>query len=162
VVLACQGMIKGDIIIPNVPRPAVEFKGSLSNDVTALPAHGIVSSVLFAKDDAKEMGAGQFCFVGLGGRDGIKPGDRLTVFRSHPPFDSRDMAVAEMGEADTSYPPMNNWSYHAKLDSLLRNRKLPPRIMGDIIVVDVKDGVSLGKIVNSLSEIHIGDFVVKR
>jgi hypothetical protein len=162
VLLSCHGMIKGDVVIPNVPRTAIEFKGTPSNELTALPGHGLVGSILFAKEDAKEMGSGQFCFVGLGGRDGIKTGDRLTVFRTHPPFDSKDMAVAEMGGSDTTYPRMNSWGYRHQMESLLRSRKLPPRIMGDIIVVDVKDGISMGKITNSLSEIHIGDFVVKR
>jgi hypothetical protein len=162
VLLSCQEMIKGDVVIPNAPRPAVEFKASLSNDLTVLTGQGLVGSVLFAKDDMKAMAAGQFCFVGLGGHDGIKTGDRLTVFRSHPPFDPKDMAVSEMGGADTTYPRMSNWAYRRQLDSILHSRKLPPRILGDIIIVDVKDGVSMGKIVNSLSEIQVGDFVVKR
>jgi len=162
VLLSCQAMIKGDVVVPDTPKAAMEYKGNISNDLTVLPGQGVVGSVLFGKDDAKEMGAGQFCFVGLGGRDGIKTGDRLTVFRSHPPFDAKDMAVAEMGGSDTTYPRMNNWAYHLQIDTLLRNRKLPPRIMGDIVIVDVKEGVSTGKIINSLSEIHVGDFVVKR
>jgi hypothetical protein len=162
VLLSCREMIKGDVVIPDAPRPAIEFKVAMSNDLTVLQGHGLVGSILFSREDMKEMAAGQFCFIGLGGRDGIKTGDRLTVFRSQPPFDSKDMAVSEMGGADTTYPRVSNWSYHSQLDKLLQNRKLPPRIMGDIIVVDVKEGVSMGKIVNSLSEIHVGDFVVKR
>jgi hypothetical protein len=162
VILACQGLIKGDVVIPDAPRAAVEFKASPSNDLTVLPEHGLVGSILFAKDDAKEMSAGAFCFVGLGGRDGLKIGDRLTIFRAQPPFDPKDMAITEMGGADTTYPRMSNWAYHLQLDLLLRDRKLPPKILGDVVIVDAKEGVSLGKIVNSMSEIHIGDFVVKR
>jgi hypothetical protein len=162
VLLSCQGMIKGDVVIPNAPRPAVEFKVDMSSDLTVLQGHGPVGSILFEKEDSRVMAAGQFCFVSLGGRDGIKTGDRLTVFRSQPPFDSKDMAVSEMGGADATYPRVSDWSYRRQLDKLLQNRKLPPIIMGDIIVVDVKEGASMGKIVNSLSEIHVGDFVVKR
>jgi hypothetical protein len=162
VVLACHGLIKGDVVISDAPKPAVEFKASPSNDLTVLPDNGLVGSILFAKDDAREMSAGEYCFVGLGGRDGFKTGDRLTIFRVQPPFDSKDMAITEMGGSDTAYPRMNNWAYHYELDWLLRNRKLPPKILGDVVIVDVKEGVSLVKIVNSLSEIHIGDFVVKR
>jgi hypothetical protein len=45
---------------------------------------------------------------------------------------------------------------------LLHERKLPPQILGDIVVVETGDRTSTGKIVNSLSEIHVGDLIVKK
>ena len=39
---------------------------------------------------------------------------------------------------------------------------LPPQILGDIVVVETGESTSTGKIVNSLSEIHIGDLVIKK
>jgi hypothetical protein len=158
--LSCQGMIKGDVVIPDVPRSSVQFSGSLSSDLTVLPGHELVGSILFGKDDAKELSAGNFCFLDLGGRDGIKVGDRLTIFRPYPAFDSKDMALAEMG-GHATYSGMNR-VYRTQVDAVLQKRKLPPQILGDVIVVDVKEGVSVGKVINSLSEIHVGDLVVKR
>ena len=154
-------MVKGDVVIPYVERPPVEFGGSMSNDVTVLSGRGVVSSILFAKEDDKELAAGKFCFLGLGGRDGVKLGDRFTIFRSYPKFNARDLANIEMG-GQTTYHRMNDWAYRFELTTLLHKRKLPPQILGDVVVVDVKDGVSIGKIVNSLSEIHVGDLIVKR
>jgi hypothetical protein len=57
---------------------------------------------------------------------------------------------------------MGGLSYQYKVKGLLHGRTLPPQVLGDIIVVDAGDRVSAGKLVNSLSEVNPGDFVVKR
>ncbi len=67
VILSCQGILKGDLVIPNLPKPVIEFSGSMSNALTSIP-RGLSSSILFAKDDMRELSAGQFCFIQLGTR----------------------------------------------------------------------------------------------
>jgi hypothetical protein len=57
---------------------------------------------------------------------------------------------------------MSTWAYRFNLRMLLHERKLPPQILGDIVVVETGDKTSTGKVVNSLSEIHIGDLIVKK
>jgi hypothetical protein len=158
---SCHGMAKGDLVVPYIERSTVEFNGTMSSEVTMLSEKGLVGSILFAKDDDQQLAAGKFCFLDLGKRDGIKPGDRFTVFRTQPGFNSMDLANIEMG-GNTSYHRMTGWEYRHELSSVLRQRKLPPRILGDVIAVDVKEGVTIGKVVNSLSEIHLGDLIVKR
>lgn len=159
--ISCNGILKGDLVIPYTPKPAVEFSGALSNGLTLLPDHGLVSSILLGKEDAKELSSGNICFLGLGGRDGIKPGDRFTVFRSSQEFNARDLDTWGKG-TDRSYAPLQNTAYRFKLRSLLKDRKVSPLILGDIVVVETGESTSTGKVVNSLSEIHIGDFIVKR
>jgi len=159
--ISCGGILKGDLVIPFAPKPAVEFSGDLSNSLTLLPDHGLVTSILLGKDDVKELGSGTICFLGVGGRDGIKPGDRFTVFRTSPEFNSRDLDTWGKG-TNRSYAPMRGIAYRFKLRSLLRERKISPQILGDIVVVETGESISTGKVVNSLSEIHIGDLVVKK
>jgi hypothetical protein len=154
-------MLKGDQVIPESQRPTVEFTDGLSNALTAIPQNGLVGSILMGKEDKRELGAGQFCFIDLGGRDSVKAGDRLTVFRPQPSYNSRDMATAGTG-ANLSYSSARDYEYQHRLNRLLRRRTLPPQILGDIIVVEAGDRVSAGKIINSLMEIHPGDLVVKR
>jgi hypothetical protein len=144
VVLSCQGFKKGDLVLPSASKPMLSFNGELSNRLTQLPENGMVSSILFAKDDIQNIAAGQFCFLGRGWRDGVKPGDRFTAFRSYPPFDSKEMSKGTVAS------------------SMLGKRKLPPMILGDIVIVDAGDKTSVGKVINSLSEMYPGDFVIKR
>jgi hypothetical protein len=161
VLLSCQEMLKGDLVIPAMAKPEVEFSGSMSNALTPVSRNGLVSTIVLGKNDAQELGAGHFCFIGLGGREGVKVGDRFTVFRPNPAFNARDLEVSGSG-AGSTYSPERGWNYRNRVKGLLGNRKLPPRVLGDIIIVETGDGASTGKIVNSLSEIHLGDFVVKR
>jgi hypothetical protein len=160
VVMSCEGMLKGDLIISNSPKPIVEFNGTPSNPFTALP-HGLSSSILFAKNDARNLAAGQFCFIQAGKRDGVKPGDRFIVFRPYPPFNQQDMANAETA-ADSTYSSIGSSFSGYRMDSILRERTIPPKILGDIVIVEVGEAISTGKIVNSMSEINPGDLVVRR
>jgi hypothetical protein len=144
VVLSCQAFKKGDLVFPGVSKPMLSFNGELSNKLTQLPENGMVSTILFGKEDIRNISAGQFCFIGRGWRDGVKPGDRFTVFRANPPFNPHEI--------------------HKKTESssLLEKRKLPPVILGDIVIVDAGDKISAGKVIKSMSEMHPGDSVVKR
>jgi hypothetical protein len=159
--MACNGVLKGDLVVPFAPKPKVEFNGSMSTDLTPLPDHGLVSSILLGREDAREMGTGNFCFLGLGSRDGVKPGDRFIVFRTQPKFNPRDMDASGTSRA-RSYESVANYTYRIDLSRLLQNRKLAPKILGDIVVVEAGESISTGKIVNSNAEIHIGDLIVKK
>ncbi len=160
VLLSCEGMLKGDLIVPNKPKPAVEFKGSLSNLLTPIKP-GLSGSILMEKDDARELAAGQFCFIRLGKRDGVKPGDQFIVVRPYPEFDPKDMDVGRSIAGSTDSSMGDGLSQH-KLNSILYRRTLPPKVLGDIVIVEVGEGVSAGKIINSLSEIAPGDLVVRK
>jgi hypothetical protein len=161
VLLSCQAMLKGDQVISDTQRSSVEFSDSPSDALTAIPQNGLIGAILFGKDDSRELGDGQFCFIDLGARNGVKAGDRLTVFRPYPSFNSRDMTTAVKG-TDSSYSSARTYAYRYEVNRLLRERTLPPQILGDIVIVEAGDSVSAGKIINSLLEIHPGDLVVRR
>jgi hypothetical protein len=143
-VISCQSFRKGDLVFPGTSKPMLSFNGELSNKLTQLPENGMVSSILFGKEGIRNIAAGQFCFIGRGWRDGVKPGDRFTVFRAYPPFNSSEIQKGIVAS------------------SMLSKRKLPPMILGDIVIVDAGDKVSAGKVVSSLVEMHPGDSVIKR
>jgi hypothetical protein len=158
---ACQGMmVKGDLVVPNASKPTVEFAGNKSTPLTPVQG-GLPSTILFAKDDVQELAAGNICFIPLGRRDGVKPGDRFVVFRPHPNYDPKDMSVLGTA-ANSTYKPVRNGMYRYRQDSMLRGRTLVPKVLGDIVIVETGEGFSSGKIVNSISEIHLGDKIVKK
>jgi hypothetical protein len=161
VMMSCtELMVKGDLVVPSTSRPVVDFAGNKSNALTSVQG-GLTSSILFAKDDAKEMAAGTFCFIPLGRRDGVKLGDRFVVFRQQPDYNPQDMNV--LGTSiDSTYSPVRTGMYRYRQDAALRGRSLPPKVLGDIVIVEAGEGFSTGMIINSLSEIHPGDSVVKK
>ena len=160
VLLSCEGMLKGDLIVPNTPKPIIEFSGTRSNLLTPIP-RGLSSTILMAKDDARMLAAGQFCFIQLGKRDGVKPGDQFIVLRPYPAFNPMDMVVGG-SVAGSTYSQMRNGFNLYRMDAVLNGRTLPPKILGDIVIVEVGEGISTGKIINSMSEMAPGDLVVKK
>jgi hypothetical protein len=138
----------------------VEYNGSLSTPLT--PARGgLTSSILFGRHDVRELGSGEFCYIQLGKRDGIQPGDHFVVYRPNPSFNQRDMSVGGSG-ADTTYAPIRHSIFPDEMDSKLKKRTIPSKVLGDIVIVETGERISTGRIVNSLTEIHPGDLVVKR
>ncbi len=161
VLISCCGLLKGDLAIPIPPRPVVEFTGELSDSLTPFPQGGLVSSILLGKNDTQELAAGNFCFIGVGQNDGVKIGDRFTVYRPQSRYNPGDMRVNDTG-VNASYSGVYNWQYRSMLNGKLRRRNLPHSVLGDIVIVDVGSSTATGKIINSLYEIHLGDIVVKR
>ena len=161
VMLSCQAMAKGDVVVPDTPRQAVSIPDNFSNERTQIPRDGLVGSIVLGMNDLRELASGHYCFIGLGQRDGVRVGDQFTVFRPYPNFNTRDMSVLG-GGANKSYASARDYSYRFELNSLLRKRILPTQILGDIVVIETGNGVSTGKIVNSLFEMHPGDLVIKK
>jgi len=157
---SCRWMLKGDLVIPLQDRPSPSFSGDLATRLTP-PAEGLASSIILAEHDGRELASGNFCFIGVGARDGVKPGDRFTIYRMPPSFNSTDLLMYG-GEGGLSYQKMIGTAYRKTLEHSLSNRKLPPRAVGDLVVLAVEDTTAAAKIINSLSEIHPGDMVVRR
>ena len=161
IIRSCCEIIKGDLVVSRKARPAVESQGELSNDLTLVPSDGIIGSILLGKNNLQALSAGQICFINLGSRDGIKTGDRFTVFRAYPSFDKKEEGVADVLNTGRSYLDTSQTD-RKNIDSMLSKRKLPSKILGDVVVVDAGESISTAKIINSLSEILPGDSVVKR
>jgi hypothetical protein len=161
VLRSCDVILKGDILLPVPGKAGSNYTGPLSNRTTPFPEDGLASSILVGKDDAREMAAGQFCFIGVGNRDGVKLGDHFTIYRPQPGFDPKDLVVNK-SHSMTSYEPAQSARYHGDIIEILSERKLPPRVLGDIVVVDLGETTAAAKIVSSRMEIHPGDLVVRR
>jgi hypothetical protein len=161
VVQSCAVILKGDLLIPVRAKPTVKFDGKLSDHLTPYNPQGLQSTIVIGKNGIQEMAAGDFCFVPLGSRDGVKPGDRFTIFRPQPPFDAKHLEV-DGSMAGLSYERVRGGRYRQVLIDTLSRRSIPPRVLGDLVVIDVFDTASAAKIVNSLSEVHVGDVVVRR
>jgi len=158
---SCYAMTKGDLVVPRTEKPAVEFQGELSNAMTPLPPDGLNGTILLGKGDSKELADRQICFINLGWRDGVKTGDRFIAFRDFPSFNRNELGEAGITDAG-SHSLVKKQNNRSRLGSMLSTRTLPEMILGDIVVVDVGEKVSAGKIINSLSIINPGDFVVKK
>ena len=160
VLMSCQPIIKGDFLVPFEPKPPVDFSGQLSNHLTPL-VDGLSSHIILAEDDLREMSSGDICYIAAGSRDGVKAGDRFTIYRHQPPFDPLDLLVAGK-QGNASYRKILGNAHSGMITEKLGARSLPPKVVGDIVVWEVGETTATARIVNSLSEIHLGDLVIRR
>jgi len=158
---SCHVILKGDILLPLRPRTAVRFEGQPSNSLTPFTDQNLMSTIVLGKEGIKEMGEGHFCFIGIGSRDGVKVGDRFTIYRPQPPFHTSVFDV-QGSKAGLDYEKVTTGHYRLMLVEIMKHRKVPPRVLGDLLIVDVSDTTAGARIISSLAEIHPGDLVVRR
>jgi len=161
VVYACNVILKGDLLVPATARQEVRYDGKPSDSLTPFSDQGLASAIVLGKDGVQEMGAGNFCFIAVGSRDGVQRGDRFTIYRPQPPFDPKDLET-DGSMQGLSYSKVSTGEYRRRLMQALRQRTVPPRVLGDIVVLETQETTAVAKIVNSLAEVHTGDVVVRR
>jgi hypothetical protein len=159
VTTACHPVARGDLIVPLKPISSVSYKGKLADRATPFEA-GPTSTILLGQDDMHILGTGHHCFIGLGSAAGVKPGDHFTVYRPQPPFDAFYITAPRSSYA--AYGAVEGGDYNSRIAQLIQERKLPPRALGDAVVVEAGSQMSTVKIINALYEIRPGDIVVKR
>lgn len=103
-------------------------------------SHDLTGHVVAASIDVlTQIGEQRVVFVDRGARDGVAVGNVFRVVRSGDPF------------AETI--PLNGMA-------VPNDPALPREPIGDLLVIDVKDGVSSALVTRSVTEILIGDSVV--
>ncbi len=161
VMTSCRTIMKGDLVIPMEQRASVPTKVEPTDRLATAPEEALASVVVLGLDDRRELGAGDVCFIGVGARDGVRPGDRFAVYRSQPPFNARDLTLAGSGKART-YKKVLSGLYKLDVTNTLKKRTLPDRMMGDLVILRASETTAVAKVVNSRAEVHIGDKVVRR
>jgi hypothetical protein len=159
--MSCRVMYKGDLLIPMANRQPVRFNKPLSTATTPIPEEGLAATIIFGKEDLREMAAGHFCFINAGARDGVKPGDRFTIYRPQAPFNPTDL-IANPPPSATTYQKARTSRYEEEIIYSLKQRRLPHYVLGDLVVVDVAETTAAAKIVYSRTEVHPGDFAIRR
>ncbi len=87
------------------------------------------------------IGQGEVVFMDLGKSAGIKPGNRLFVVRRGDAFDAQTWPQDQPGQDD---------------------RTFPARALGEVVLVQVGDTISVGLVTLSLEEMGVGDLVMMR
>jgi hypothetical protein len=88
---------------------------------------------------AQIMGTGEVIFVDLGEGSGLKVGNRMYVVRRGDAFEDVMAPSGSVGQDD---------------------RRFPARALGEVVIVDVGDNVSIGLITLSIQEMGVGDLVM--
>jgi hypothetical protein len=153
---SCEPAIQGDIVVPFREKPTLSFRTTDPAISTFVPAvNAVHGHILGSRDFSGLLSQGMVVYTDFGRAMGARPGDYLTIVRGYAPGDLNriDRATEGLprGAEATAVKP-------AKVKSHADDR-LPPRVLGEVLVLDVSRDSSTGIITRAFSEMELGDVV---
>lgn len=160
ITMGCDVIFKGDLLLRMSDIHLVKQPEVASSILTPHSTTGVSTSIVLGEDDTTTMAAGDVCFIGLGTGAGIKAGDRFTIYRVQPRFDSRDL-IANHAHSSTSFEKLDG-RHQARISKTLSERSLPHEVLGDLVVLNVSCTTSSAMIINTRKEVVLGDLVIRQ
>lgn len=178
VTTSCSSLMLGDILQP-IPRrtsPISEVREPMDN--FAPPSGKATGRIVMARDNAELLGEEMVVYVDLGAEDNVNAGDILTIFRPlgtgniyrKVPRESVD--AREEGYQSDRYKggkfsnqtarkkgPEATGAVVTSENAKSRRPSSLRRIVGELMVLNVKESTATAIIIRSNSEIHPGDHV---
>ncbi len=141
IVQGCTAVELGNILIPfkESPVPTGTFKPTPQ---CQQPTGRSTGYVVHSQDNVMAMSEGHDVLIDLGSRDGIVPGDILTIYRE-------DLSRGRLVSSST---------FAGSLYSVSR-KDLPRWVLGNLVVVMTQEKVSTARIIESYEDISVGDRV---
>jgi hypothetical protein len=178
VTTSCSTLLLGDLLqpIPQRTSPMSEVRKPL--DRFGAPSGKASGRIVMARDNAELLGEEMVVYIDLGSEDDVKAGDVLTVFR---PLGTGNMFRKVLKESidnkEEGYQSdrykggkFSNQSARKKgaeaggavvtsENAKSRRPSTLRRIMGELMILNVKESTATAMIIRSTSEIHPGDQV---
>jgi hypothetical protein len=152
---ACQNVTVGDLVVPFIEHPKVEFRKDMKirNQFPTGPGR-VSAKIVMAREFDTILGIGQKIYISAGTNHGVKVGDYFRVMKS---FDANKMDPADVasfgapvGEDTQKYP--------GKIDKMVA-KGFPDRTVGQAIVLNVTPTSSTAMITSMVEMMMIGDEV---
>jgi outer membrane protein OmpA-like peptidoglycan-associated protein len=148
--LSCAPTVPGDFAIPAPDRPAPPFR-KVKLDRYAPPSGKSTGRIIEAQDFDSEIGTGQKAYLNIGEDKGLKPGDYVRITRTYNYSQHHDISDSLSFKA--------RYTEETQKAPLPGNviPELPPRTLGDAMVLHVHPKSATVMIVGALEDIHVGD-----
>jgi hypothetical protein len=176
--MSCDNILLGDLLIPVPNRTSPLYEERPPLDIFANPSGKVTGKIIMAKDGREALSAEQIVYIDLGAEDNIKVGDYLTVFRplgkggvlnlyAKETLSARDegfQSNAYRGGKFSNQAPRKSGEYATgaivtSKDAKSRRPEDLRLIVGEIVVLNVKEKTATALITRSNQEIHPGDMV---
>lgn len=175
---SCSSIRLGDLLVPTPKRTSPMFKYRGSFDRFA-PSSGKANGRIFMARDLQEvLGQNNVVYVDLGAEDGVSFGDILTVYRPlgtgniyrkswDVTVDNREDGYESRrykgGHFSNQAPRKEGSEATGDLISPQEAKSRRPaglrRVVGELLIINVKEKTATAVVVRSSSEIHTGDMV---
>lgn len=175
---SCDNILMGDLIQPMQPRVSPKYKQRPAMDLFAEPSGKAVGRLFMSRDGADLIQREHIVYIDLGAEDKVNVGDYLTIFR---PLGKGNLFVNDTDESVSSRAGgfqsdeyrggrFSNQSQRES-GSFARGKvmttsdakgflRVPVRkVVGEMVILNVKERTATALITRNAQEIHPGDWV---
>lgn len=173
---SCDVMMLGDLVQPWQERTSPLYAQRPAFDRFANPSGKAMGRVFMARDNQEMVTRDQIVFVDLGAEDNVRPGDYLTFFRPLGKGNLHDAPPESLSARDYGFSSLTyrggKFSNQAarKSGETARGRVVTTRkakegrpairkIVGEGMIINVKERTATVVITRTAQEIHTGDWV---
>jgi hypothetical protein len=175
---SCDNILLGDLVQPTEQRISPMFERRPALDLYGDPSGKAVGRLFMARDNQELLGRDQIVYVDLGADDNVRTGDYLTIFR--PLGKGNPLPVSQSESVSARDEGFHSFTYRggkfsnqaarksgdqargrvvttekAKKDRPFNLRK----VVGEGVVLNVKERTATVLITRTAQEIHTGDWV---
>jgi hypothetical protein len=178
IVTSCNAFLFGDLLQPIPQRTSPVFEQRPALDRFGDASGKARGRIVLARDGQEMLGREQIVYIDLGAEDNVKVGDYLTVFRplgkgnlgipidsefTNPKVGGFESDIYEGGEFSNQAPRKkgsNATGDIRRTEEVKRNRpKNLRKVVGELIILNVKERTATAVITRTVQEIHTGDMV---
>lgn len=174
---SCDALLLGDLVQPMQVRVAPEYTQRPAMDLFADPSGKAVGRLFMARDNAEALTRDYIVYIDLGAEDNVQVGDYLTIFRplgdGNPYFGDWGESVSARDEGFQSFEYRGGrFSNQAgrktgdtakgkvvTTEAAKHDRPKIRKIVGEMIILNVKERTATALITRTAQEIHTGDWV---
>ena len=174
---SCDNFLLGDLVRPMEDRVAPMFQDRPAMDLFADYSGKATGRLFMARDNQEVLTRDNVVYVDLGAEDNVRVGDYMTVFRplgKGNPFenDEKDSVAAHVSDFGSFEYKGGGFSSQAghksgenargKVVNQERAKDGRPeirKVVGELVVLNVKERTATAMIVRNAQEIHTGDWV---
>lgn len=175
---ACETIKLGDLLIREPNRNSPVFKERPAIDKFAEPSGKTTGSIVLARDGRESLSSNQVVYIDLGAEDNVEVGNYLTIFRplgtggvlnynQREDLNARDddfQSDAYRGGKFSNQAPRKEGSMaEGRVRTSTRVKKERPqdlrKIVGEMVIINVKNRTATALITRNTEEIHTGDRV---
>ncbi|MDQ3799957.1 MAG: hypothetical protein M3384_10930 [Acidobacteriota bacterium] len=178
VVTSCATFLLGDLLQPIPARTSPVFQPRPRFDLFAEPSGKAQGRIVLARDGRETLSAEQVVYIDLGAEDNVRVGDYLTIFRplgtggvlnsdQHVSLNARDEGFESEtyrgGKFSIQAPRKSGSEAEGEIVSRRDAKSRRPRglrkIVGEMVILNVRERTATALITRNAQEIHTGDMV---
>lgn len=175
---SCQAFLLGDLVQPLTVRASPLFEQRPALDVFAAPSGKATGRIVLSRDAREALSREEIVYIDLGAEDNVRVGEYLTIFRPlgkgnvlrsydevslNATSDDYGSKVYKGGKFSNQAPRKAGSNAEGSIVKTSEAKKGRPKnlreVVGEMVILNVKERTATAIITRGVTEIHTGDMV---